>query len=675
MGARRVSPVDGGEPDDAAWEDLIAAWPPACATPPEQRRRRAWRRGAVGLVVERHGIPAHLRKRVWSLVLGAAAASEPLNSEDEVHLVQAATDAGTPRDGTPCGTPRGDATPLGDATPRDEASSPYDVVHVSPRGRASSPAAAASPPAAATPKMSTPSDHDRWAIPRSSDRRGSRGSSQTSHLSNEKEVPRQIALDVPRTFGAVEPHGLDEETRLQSLLNEFARTASPALRYCQGMNFLAVTILRVFKGDGAAVVDEHAVTVFRGLMVLVKPLYVPDFRGLREMVGVAGALLPKFAPILASILEEEGLDLMPITSSWCLTLFASTSMDDSVILTCWDFLLLGTPGANELEAPPKPVAAALTPRGRETQPRGRDAPPRHAGALANHADAVLRPASHRRAPGSPKPKPPHKSMSMRGALRGALGAASRARKRAALDDEAGAGHSHGGGGHLARWRGAGRRTDSMRGIFNAADQFNAMSVSRRSHGDGVDDDDDDNDRMSASLPNTPSPDIVMPQTPQVHKAKTYYGSFRRALSRLPGSHAPPPHVATTERHVMLLRLCLVFLRNGEQLMAARQECDLETVALLLGTGQNRNRLGDQGPAPPSGASCFPATAAALCNVLKQTKVDSKFVAGYVRKHPARSSAETTAAAKAAAAGEPKNLKKSLRGFFKKPQTDPSAQTL
>ena len=96
--------------------------------------------------------------------------------------------------------------------------------------------------------------------------------------------------------------------RLRRLLTHFARTAPPDQGYCQGLNFLGSTLLRVFDADRdprATTVDARGALAFRGLVALVAPLYAPDFRGLRELVAVAGAVLPAYAPRLAALLRDE----------------------------------------------------------------------------------------------------------------------------------------------------------------------------------------------------------------------------------------------------------------------------------------------------------------------------------------------------------------------------------
>ena len=69
--------------------------------------------------------------------------------------------------------------------------------------------------------------------------------------------------------------------RLRRLLTHFARTAPPDQGYCQGLNFLGSTLLRVFDADRdprATTVDARAALAFRGLVALV---------------GAAATLLPR----------------------------------------------------------------------------------------------------------------------------------------------------------------------------------------------------------------------------------------------------------------------------------------------------------------------------------------------------------------------------------------------
>ena len=160
-----------------------------------------------------------------------------------------------------------------------------------------------------------------------------------------ENIPREIALDVPRTLTG--SGSADEATedcgagakRLRRLLTHFARTAPPDQGYCQGLNFLGSTLLRVFDADRdprATTVDARGALAFRGLVALVAPLYAPDFRGLRELVAVAGAVLPAYAPRLAALLRDELCGNQAVRLSRGTSTPSSRGCDgDNVAPTAW----------------------------------------------------------------------------------------------------------------------------------------------------------------------------------------------------------------------------------------------------------------------------------------------------------------------------------------------------
>ena len=284
------------------WRALLDEFPARCVTSAALRRRKRWRKKCARLCAAQNGLPPEVRRDVWARMLAAAAEAAPR-----------ITDAAP----APAPAPANDA-----AAPRIVGSSSRSLVPAN-------------------------EDSPRWA-------RARRRSDDGRIAEN---IPREIALDVPRTLTG--SGSADEATedcgagakRLRRLLTHFARTAPPDQGYCQGLNFLGSTLLRVFDADRdprATTVDARGALAFRGLVALVAPLYAPDFRGLRELVAVAGAVLPAYAPRLAALLRDEDLDLMPIVSSWVLALFAATPMPPQNVLVCWDLLLLGTPSRREL---------------------------------------------------------------------------------------------------------------------------------------------------------------------------------------------------------------------------------------------------------------------------------------------------------------------------------------
>lgn len=281
-----MAPVD-------QWRALLDEFPARCVTSAALRRRKRWRKKCVHLCASQDGLPPAVRRDVWARMMAAAAEAAPR---------------------------------ITDAAPANDSTRSNRLVDGSSRSK---------------------DDEPRWA-------RARRRSDDGSIAEN---IPREIALDVPRTLtGTTDADDATEDCgagakRLRRLLTHFARTAPPDQGYCQGLNFLGSTLLRVFDADRdprATTVDARGALAFRGLVALVAPLYAPDFRGLRELVAVGGAVLPAYAPRLAALLRAEDLDLMPIVSNWVLALFAATPMPPRNVLVCWDLLLLGTPSRREL---------------------------------------------------------------------------------------------------------------------------------------------------------------------------------------------------------------------------------------------------------------------------------------------------------------------------------------
>ncbi|KAJ8603743.1 hypothetical protein CTAYLR_000273 [Chrysophaeum taylorii] len=732
----------------ARWEALLRSWPSSCSSLTALRSRRTWRKKALELVAEHSGIPKEMRRKVWQTVLEAAVeasadyssgAGQPPAAEvapafrpiSEPIIPVSKT---PPRDALiTCGAAAADDD---DDPPKprqnnnnlpplpDELDEP-DLVGTLASNTAQSRSA----------RPASGKDVPRWARPRRAD----------DGRVSPRLLPREIALDVPRTFGgrdlvdeAAAFHTLApdttqraqyiEQTRLRRLLVHFART-TPGVQYYQGMNFLGGTLLRVFEESDdkgidrppplppeeemcspekttklsrsrrmarSTTIDAATAMAFRGLMALVTSLYVPDFSGLRELVAVAGSLLPRFAPKLASVLEAEGLDLMPITAAWCLTFFASSAMDFECVVCCWDFLILGTPSRREELMLPD-----------ETDDDDND-------------DCEVRTPLHDDF-ASPRDNNVKSAAD-------------------ALPDDDDDGGRGGGGGGGAPWKNKlhppskrpnGARRRHAFWSTSSSSKMNQKSAAKSTSPPGAPDDasdalsprdrlgrDDDNaacytpseaSSEATSHDNKRTPPQLPPSSSSKHTSykMPFFSSSRQQQRRrrrrpapaaettleLPKTaNGPPRNInnsqkkvddetnlekkkatnggaveqqqpvlartksqrrrdkalknqsTTAERHSMLLRLCLVMLRLGERATwGRREECgevdDLQSLSELLEAAQP-SPVADADVSPGAASvlarqrsgCCFPSSTDVLCSLIAKTKVDPRTIRAYAKRY-------------------------------------------
>lgn len=597
----------------ARWEAHLRTWPQSCSNGAELKARRIWRRKALDLVSEHGGVPKEIRRRVWQAVLEAAVEQPSSSSEEEA-----------------AGREKNNRTATSVVRTLPPRTAEDDEVAELTDGRCQTREATTSlrvvPTSSSSSSGSKEANVPRWARPRRND----------DGRVSPRRLPREIALDVPRTFGgrdlvdeaaafhslsaddepATSSHQYIEQTRLRRLLVHFART-TPGVQYYQGMNFLGGTLLRVFDDSALhqndSIVAEHAsydrssmsggkktvspraaglpprsttidaatATAFRGLMALVTSLYVPDFSGLRELVAVAGALLPRFAPKLASVLEAEGLDLMPITAAWCLTFFSSSAMDFECVLCCWDFLIIGTPSRRE---------ELMLPDEDEDESDVHESSPSDKKSVGGG--------------GGPR-------LFLPSGLLSRNGTSSKKSPSAASQDEEQPGADSPSGATCYTPSVHSSESQQKSGVARPA-RFFSSSSSRRSREDGF-------VATSEKLP--------------------------RSRSQRRRDKALKNQSTTAERHAMLLRLNLVMLRLGERATwGAREESgaqvdDLQSLSELLEAAQP-SPVVDPEVSPGANSAlarkrsgcCFPSSTEVLCSLVAKTRVETKTLRACAKRY-------------------------------------------
>jgi hypothetical protein len=147
---------------------------------------------------------------------------------------------------------------------------------------------------------------------------------------------KQIALDVPRTFGRLPPalRARCDEAALASVLRATA-AALPSVGYVQGMNVLASTCL------AAGLEAEEAFFVLAAMLwrLRLNELFAEGLRALAAALDAVGARLAAAAPELAARLAALGAEPALFATPWLLCLFAHNLRADAAMVL-WDLLLL-----------------------------------------------------------------------------------------------------------------------------------------------------------------------------------------------------------------------------------------------------------------------------------------------------------------------------------------------
>eukprot|EP01061_Rhynchopus_euleeides_P033193 TRINITY_DN5547_c0_g4_i1.p2 TRINITY_DN5547_c0_g4~~TRINITY_DN5547_c0_g4_i1.p2 ORF type:complete len:350 (+),score=127.80 TRINITY_DN5547_c0_g4_i1:333-1382(+) len=125
--------------------------------------------------------------------------------------------------------------------------------------------------------------------------------------------------------------GDDFQQTLYRILHAYA-VYDPRVGYCQGMGFLAATLLSQMK-------EEEAFWAFTVMMrhekYLVGDMYLPGFPKTQQAFRILTMLLERFAPRLAEHLEMECVNISYFASRWFMTLFANV-IPTRRALQIWD---------------------------------------------------------------------------------------------------------------------------------------------------------------------------------------------------------------------------------------------------------------------------------------------------------------------------------------------------
>eukprot|EP01064_Diplonema_japonicum_P014751 TRINITY_DN2244_c0_g2_i1.p1 TRINITY_DN2244_c0_g2~~TRINITY_DN2244_c0_g2_i1.p1 ORF type:complete len:342 (+),score=37.38 TRINITY_DN2244_c0_g2_i1:89-1114(+) len=122
---------------------------------------------------------------------------------------------------------------------------------------------------------------------------------------------------------------------LYSLLKAYA-IYDPKIGYCQGMGFIAATLLTQMK-------EEEAFWCFVLLMKRQKyelgDMYLPGFPKVQEAFEILQILIEAFSPPLAEHFRAEGINTNYFASQWFMTLFVYL-FPFKLLLRVWDIFLL-----------------------------------------------------------------------------------------------------------------------------------------------------------------------------------------------------------------------------------------------------------------------------------------------------------------------------------------------
>jgi Ca2+-binding EF-hand superfamily protein len=147
----------------------------------------------------------------------------------------------------------------------------------------------------------------------------------------------QIEKDLPRTApSTLRP---EEYVSLRRLLTSGVRRF-PQPGYCQGMNFVALALLRALSSE------EAAFWVMCGLCTRICPLYyVSSMTGTQVDMQVIETLARDFhAAQAVARCDEAGFPLQVKVSQWLLNLFVGT-LPSITVFSLWDWLMVDGPDA------------------------------------------------------------------------------------------------------------------------------------------------------------------------------------------------------------------------------------------------------------------------------------------------------------------------------------------
>lgn len=158
---------------------------------------------------------------------------------------------------------------------------------------------------------------------------------QYDELCKDSQWSSLIALDIGRTFSELPEFGESRQESLHRVLNAYANL-SPAVGYCQGMNFVAGLLLLV---SGS---ERETFGVFVRLMDHdgLAGFYKEDMPVLRTYVKACDRLVAEQLPELREHFLRESVPLALYLHQWFLTLFIK-SFPLATVLVLWDVIICG----------------------------------------------------------------------------------------------------------------------------------------------------------------------------------------------------------------------------------------------------------------------------------------------------------------------------------------------
>ncbi|CDJ38354.1 TBC domain-containing protein, putative [Eimeria tenella] len=167
------------------------------------------------------------------------------------------------------------------------------------------------------------------------------------------DVSGQIELDLPRTFPNNKrvfntkhtPHHFRSSggiCALRRVLRGFA-AARPSVGYCQGLNFLAGTLLLFQKQELAlASLLQLVVSTDKNKGLQIGQYYSNGMIDLRRDLKVLELLIRQKSPRVFQVLKKTGVEVEWLAAEWFLCLFC-TSCPQPTVLRIWDCLMLEGP--------------------------------------------------------------------------------------------------------------------------------------------------------------------------------------------------------------------------------------------------------------------------------------------------------------------------------------------
>jgi len=159
-----------------------------------------------------------------------------------------------------------------------------------------------------------------------------------------------IEKDLPRTYGKCSSKpSMRKKSRKASL--DFLHcdclrrvliaysNLDPSLGYCQGMNYIAGFMLRIFRSDTSSH-DEEAFWTFVVMMKKVRSLFIDGMPGFHKVVAYFRRLCGHQLPSLHAQWDSLGIDVYKLVlTPWFHSLFSYPSFDMAHTARIWDLFL------------------------------------------------------------------------------------------------------------------------------------------------------------------------------------------------------------------------------------------------------------------------------------------------------------------------------------------------